>query len=619
MKNFISRNISWLFSLGFLFIYFAQTLFARNSFLQALSWVLAGICFLGTPILYRLQTRDEYPDELKKTLFWGFATGYIALLFYFIQSDWLLAKIAYAPEYEENRESLQKLLTVTRSVFFLALAGHVFLTIMVQSGLKALKAEAARNRFVRQTAAQAILFLSIIVAAMFAANKRPFTLDMTDFHRFSLSPEGRRIVQQINRPVKITAFYPFFDSIQRSVEPMLADMKSVNSLLEYRIVDPYRDKEIADEKKVNSKGVVLFESIDENEVDIDKRERRKMVFITGKADLKKMEREFVSALVSVTEKKKKVCMTTGHGEFGPTAAFAGERGSRFEEALKSSNFEVDKISPRNGFPPKVPEDCEAVVIPGLRSAFSLAEQKALLTYQKNGGGIFVLLDPASAGNPEFLVNEFDLIYKKGPVLSSIAAKGEPSVVIAVDYSSSPITSDFTKLPERARFSVFPGTGYFEKKKPSENLKSTKVQKDKQAKDKIEIDFFVRTAFRSWVDLIPNKIQDIKKEPSKAYQIAVAASKEKKRLVAFADSDFINDRFISAGINLPLAVGSVQWLVENEKVRGIVSSKWSEKRVSLTPAQDDFVFYFLSFLWPLMIFSGGMLYVRRVRRRRGQLS
>ncbi|RME92016.1 MAG: hypothetical protein D6767_04030 [Candidatus Hydrogenedentota bacterium] len=606
-QNKFRENLAWIFASGFVFLYFAQTLFEASSFWRIVLYVLCAVAFLAPFLYFLFSLRKTISIEVKKTLLWIFIIGFLAIVFYFIQSDLFLAKIAYDPAHKENQDLYKKLLILSRVILYLCIAVLAFFTVLVESGLKVQAQAEARSRYIRITAFQTVLFLAVIVAAMFAANKRPFTIDMTDFHKFSLSPEGKAIVKKIKRKVEITAFYPFFDTLQRSVEPMLADIQSTNPKIHYRIVDPYRDKDIADKKKINSKGVVLFESIDPQELDIQKRERRKLVFITSKSDLKKMEKEFISALLSVTEPRKKICITTGHGEYG-VAAFSGEEVSNaFESALISSNYEIERLDPRKGFPKEVPSDCSAVMIPMLTKPLTYQEVKTLQNYYQKGGSLLLFFDPISRANPQVFLKPYHLLYKKGTLLSEASAKGQPEVIIAFDYTSSPITADYTKLPEPARFSVFPTTGYFEKENPL-------TKKKKEKKDEPEMDFFVRTVYRTWEDIIPNKIQDIKKEPSKAYWLAVSIKDKKSRLVAFADSDFITDKYITAGINLPIAVGAVQWLTEGDTIRGIVPKKWEEAHINLTPKQDDFLFYFLVFFWPLFISGIGYWFFVRKRKK-----
>ena len=102
---------------------------------------------------------------------------------------------------------------------------------------------------------------------------------------------------------------------------MLTSISSTNPLIKFSLVDAVRDKEISDSKEVDRNGYVIFESIDTNELEMIKRNKKKIVNIENEKDLKSMEKKFVSAIFNVAYSQKKIYFTKGHGEIPAEGPF----------------------------------------------------------------------------------------------------------------------------------------------------------------------------------------------------------------------------------------------------------------------------------------------------------
>jgi len=265
-----------------------------------------------------------------------------------------------------------------------------------------------------------------------------------------------------------------------------------------------------------------------------------------------------------------------------------------------------------------------VVIAGARRSFNKKERETLKKYLLGGGKVMLVLDPSFKTDFDFIFDSFGVKYTGKKVLSEVSWRNRRGVIAATTYSNHPITAKFSKFPEKSRFSLWAGAGYFDK-----------IDKYTGDNSKYNIDFFVTSNFRSWIDKIRNNVQDVKKEPSNPFNLAMAisikvekkvpgkklkkkpAKQNKLKLAAFSDSNFITNQYIGYGKNHEIAVNAVKWLLEDEKIMGILPNKWEEGRIKLSTGADDFVFYFISFLWPFMIALSGFFYLRLRKRRTSQ--
>ena len=97
-------------------------------------------------------------------------------------------------------------------------------------------------------------------------------------------------------------------------------------------------------------------------------------------------------------------------------------------------------------------------------------------------------------------------------------------------------------------------------------------------------------------------------------MAVKSKKNSGRLIFVGDSDFLVNRFIDMQQNKELAMRSIGWLLEDEKLTGIVSGKYDDEKVKLNGLKDTIVFHLFLYIYPGLILLVGVLVVRAKRRR-----
>ena len=630
--NFFNKNLILIFLSSFLFLYLSRNILINNNLVSMTLLVLSILCLL-TPILalaFLKQVWEYFPKNLRRFLWVILSLGGASFCLYIFQSDLVWPKIFHpssSAELQLTIEGWHKFLEIAYLVLF---ASTFVLAVMFQSSLKAALSEERKMIQAKTIGINIVILFAILLSLNYIAKLRPFSIDMTALRKYDLSPEGKELIKGIDKKIIITAFYPFFHELYRELELILNHVRTTNPLIEFSIIDAIREKDIADAKKIDDYGYILVESIDPNELDMRKREKQRKIRVTKKKDLKKIEKELIEAMLAVSNEKKNLYFTSGHEETPDQGPFKNQLSTVFRNELESQNYKIKNLSTQEGFPPEVPKDTDALIIIGPKRSFVLSEQKAILDYISRGGKIFLALDPKHQTDFSFLLDPFDLIYQPKEVLSDMSAKGRPNYLITNHYSSSsPITAPFQDLPANQKFSILQGVGFFEQKL-SENS-TPKAEKSH------EIDFFLKSGINSWVDQIPNQINDqneLKKARNLAASIALDQKKpapDKKpvnpdkpnsensfRLIFFGDADFLKNEFILwPGNQYKISINSVKWLLEDEKIMGILPKKIETGRVNLTTTQDDLVFYSLVFIWPFFILVGGFFHIHRDRSKRAK--
>ncbi len=611
MLDFIKKNLSWIYVSNFLLLFVSNIFLTDYPITFRIALFLVGILFFSPILLFIFvgSIREYYPIQLRSSLWIIFSSGALFYVFYLIQLDFLLGgwiSNADSDELKEILMGLEKFFGIAYLVVLLAL--FIFISLF-QASLSALRSNVKRVNYVRNVALNLGFLISILISLNYAAQLRPFSIDLTSIGKYSLSYQGEKLIKSIDKEVTITAFYPFFHRLRREVELMLNSIATANSKINFTIVDALVDEEIARAKKTDRNGNIIFESIDPDEIDIDLREKSKTVYLAKEKDLKRMEVEFISAILSITRKKKTIYFTSGHGEYSGIGDFEEQLLSIWHNNLKEFNYKVEYLDATLGFPPEIPEDADAIAIIAPQKAFVSSEKKALQDYLKNGGNILLALENERNTDFSFLLDMFQIVHKNERILSDNSVRRENSLILTTNYNSHPIVDSFIYLKDREKFTIFPTPGHFEQDK---NLK--------KEIDEFKMTFPIRSTPNTWVDKIENNFNDQGKEYKKIFNLAVALSfdvpsadsrkQKKSRLLALADAHFLTNQFIAwPGRNYELAINSVKWLLKDEALKGLVPKRWGSGKVKLSPTQDDILFYSVVLIWPILILIMGILYLR----------
>ena len=498
-----------------------------------------------------------------------------------------------------NGETIERI-KIILDVLYYILAGTGFLFSIL---FFASEKSHIRNRYSVEPMLNSVLIkISILtfflVIVNLLANYRPMVIDLTAPGRYSLSQSGKTIIGNIKSKVEVVAFYPYFHDFQREVELMLKSIQSANPLISYQIADAARDREIADEFTTDRNGWIVFRTERSNYVDPRNRYNERKVSIAASDDLRRMERDFTTALLAITSEQKKVYFTRANGEITVNGPFNESTVSRFDDSLRQANYSISETNPKMGYPPEVPADADVLVMLNPTRNFPVELEKSILNYLKNGGKVFLTLEPDAKIDLKWLESEFGVQYNHVKLQSELFLKPDKSQIVATSFAPHPVTSSLINLPETDRFLMFAGSGSFS---ASSNKKSDAIP--------VKVDFPVLTDPRTWdVTKNENSIRNL----VTTIEIKTIQENRKGKLIIFGDSDFIRNSAKDYGRNTEIALNAMNWLSDDDRVSALIPPVFNETRVNMQGYRDNLVFYFLIYLWPALIFTLGVVY-RKLRR------
>ncbi len=219
--------------------------------------------------------------------------------------------------------------------------------------------------------------LSVAVAFAMIALKFDHQFDLTKEKRHSLSEQSISVLQSLEKPVKITAF--FTDDAQETkatFEALTENMMLQTDQLSIEIYDPIQNNVIASQYVPLSPYGTVFLELGQ--------ERQK---IEGNFS----EEKLIGSLVQfVSGKKHTICFTVGHGEM-KINDYENQAGlGLFVNAMLGQNYQERLISlvKEKG----IPNECEVAIIAGPMEDFLNFELEMLSAHVKSGRHLIVVLD-----------------------------------------------------------------------------------------------------------------------------------------------------------------------------------------------------------------------------------
>jgi ABC-type uncharacterized transport system involved in gliding motility auxiliary subunit len=452
-----------------------------------------------------------------------------------------------------------------------------------------------------------LVALAIVVAVNYLSSRQNRRWDLTANQQYSLSEQSVRVLQSLEGPVTFTAFDRQTD-LDR-FRPRLEEYAYNSDQVTVRYIDP-------DQRPVEARE---YDVMTYGEVVVDYMGRRERT-------TSDTEQDITNALIkAVSAMDRKVYFLQGHGEKEPNRT---ERDgySAASEALRRDNYQVERLVLAQQ--DEVPDDATVVLIAGPTSDLLPAEVEALRQYLARGGKLMAMLDPPIGGqsspmpNLEALLHEWGVELGDNIVVDLSGATNDPSIAVAAAYQSHAITDRFELLTiyPLAR-SVNPVTGGVNGRIPQP---------------------FVETSRQSWAESdVASLGADTPPEPQTesgdlmgpvTVGVAVSAPVEETpaagtetgddteaettpaddgalqpetRIVVFGDSDFPTNAYGGIPGNHNLFANAISWLGQQENLIAVRPVQAEDRRVIMTPRQQQLVFLTSILVVPALVFGAGV--------------
>jgi len=454
-----------------------------------------------------------------------------------------------------------------------------------------------------------LVFAGILGAVNYLASRQNKRWDLTANQVYSLSEQTIKVLQNLDAPVKMTAFdqEQALDGYRDRLE--VYSYHSSNVTTEF--VDPVKNPIRAKAAEITSLGTIVIEYKDRTER-------------VSSSD----EQAIANALIkAVTGAAKKVYFTQGHGE-KDTANSDRAGYSAISSALGSDNYGVDKVVLAQAR--EVPADASVIVIAGPQTDFLQPEIDAIKTYVAKGGKVLALIDPPE--DPTRTTPVLDgFLHDWGFNVGNnivVDASGigqllgtDASVPVAASYPSHPITTNFqlmTAYPLARSVDAVEGG-------VDGHTPQSLVQTSPQSWAEADIAGLAKSDGR--VELNADKgdkagpislgaavsapatdapaTPEAKPETPAGQTPEQAPPKPESRIAVIGDSDFASNGILGVQGNRDFFVNTVNWLAQQENLIAIRPREPEDRRLTLTAFSNRVILWLSVFILPGLVFAAGI--------------
>ena len=417
--------------------------------------------------------------------------------------------------------------------------------------------ETVQTRSFVHGGSSAILVALAVAAAVSGyalAKKHDHTWDLTRERSFTLSDHTVRVLEGLEEPVEVMAFFRKDAQALKELSNLLDRMREHTDQLDVQYIDPLRKPRLAEEHDITSeRGTVILRRPDGK---------------TQRLDVEHTEEVLIQKLVLLeSQVEHRICWALGHGEPDPDDEF-NDRGLGVAVIeLEELNYQVTRqMMPTTGIDPA----CEALVVARPNLDWNEQELELLAAYLGGGGRVLMLLEPDASPVLAEELERYGMRLRPDVVLDNnrenqLMGVDDPTVVVlhGPNLLSHPITANL------AAAVVLPIARSVEPIGDAEGLRAQAV---------------IQTSFQAWGEIgdggptqmptptpglelvgeVPVMAVSVVQDPS-VLQVEAEefTAKPGGRLVVIGDADFAANGYIQLGNNRDLWLNAIAWLVEEE--------------------------------------------------------
>ena len=486
-----------------------------------------------------------------------------------------------------------------------------------------------RGRYGFNTTMALIAFIALAVLVnwlLFWLAGRPdpqgwLRVDTTATKQFILADQGLKILEQLEDPVKVTAFFTLNSADEanawRVTEDLLSEFRRRSNRVsfEYELIDPELRPNVATELGATQFPALAVENLTT---------RRTEVLIGGDPRISPdvfSEQQIITGLLVVNQiEQKTVAFVSGHSERDITSLANTREGFGLAaSALSRENYQVLNITLQElgsviqaGDPTLLPA---VLVFAGPTDELLGIDLQALGAYAQLGGDILFMLEPDQV--PE----SFGAFLAQYGVALGSGQLVDTASFVAPNPSFLQLKSTNGQLPPHTittNFDVLymPGTAFV-----GPAVEPAAIPLTDEGRPYVFFEILGLTTLNSWAETNPEVIQ-FAPEEDVAGPLSVALAIEaisdlntqpfrqdgeyvETNMVVIGDTDFASNQYIANAKNGDLLVNSVNWLAEDYELISIRPKLRSFRELVLTSRERDLVRWTGWLLMPSLVGLAGI--------------
>jgi ABC-type uncharacterized transport system involved in gliding motility auxiliary subunit len=435
----------------------------------------------------------------------------------------------------------------------------------------------------------ALLFIGIIGMLAWLSTQYVYQADWTSGARNTISDDTRRLLDDMQHPVSISAFVHDDELLHNQIKDLIGSYQRFKDDITLEFINPDKEPARVRELGIASGGEIIIRYLERSE------------------NIQTLsEQQLSNALLRLSRQDERwIAFLSGHGERQPGGDTNYGLGI-FTRELERKGLNVQTVNLAES---AIPSNANLLVLASPHVDLLPGEVDKLLRYVEKGGNLLWLTEPGGLHGLEPLAEQLDISLLPGTVVdanSQMFGIENPTFVVVTGYPRHEITSEMSAV------SVYPEAAALE-------------INDSGTWDTIPL---LTTLERAWTELgdIAGEIQfdlDTDERPG-PLDIGVALTRPRtddsgaslpvQRIIVIGDGDFLSNTYLGNAGNLGLGLNMVQWLSHDDAALNIrIKSAPDTGLVLGKVAQAVIGLGFLLGLPLLLLASGILIWLLRRRR------
>ncbi|MEO5769691.1 MAG: GldG family protein [Polyangia bacterium] len=259
----------------------------------------------------------------------------------------------------------------------------------------------------RVNASNAAIYLLMVLGIVVAINligTRVFgRLDLTDARVYTLSPASKDIVRNLPDYMTVKLYVseglpPEMKSTSRYVRDLLDEYRSNSKgKLRFEAADPASDKKVEEEAGTCGVRKLQVQKLEDTKFEVGAYYLGMCLQYNGQNEAigeivgaEGLEYQVSSLIKRMTQRKRKLALTTGHGELDLNQGF------QTLQHVLSQEFETTTVNPSTT---AIADDVDALLVGGPKQAFDEKGRKEIDSFLMKGKGVIFLVDGMVMSSP----------------------------------------------------------------------------------------------------------------------------------------------------------------------------------------------------------------------------
>lgn len=431
-----------------------------------------------------------------------------------------------------------------------------------------------------------VILLAVVTAlAAYLAHQYRYEKDVTRAARNTLSAATLGALQQMQGPLRVTAYALRQDAggsnVHRMLEERVRNYQRAKRDLELRLVDPREQPKVAAEAGLRTPNALVIEY-----------QRRSEQIALSDFN----EQNFANALLRLLRGANSLVLwMDGHGERKLDGVANHDLGS-FGQQLREKGFSTSSIN--LGLAQEVPANAALLVVTHPQVELQAGEVDKLLSYVDRGGNLLWLIDTEPLRGLQPLAEKLGLVLTPGTVIDPALPprKGPPVFAVAANYARHPVAGTLqynTLFPHSRQIGADDGSGW-------------------------RVTPLIDVAPRGWVEtgmLDAKATFDKSRDFPGPVNIATALERtvgdREQRVIVVGTGHFLSNSFIGNGGNLALGVSMMNWLAGEDALVTIEPRPAADTRLEVGTMHLYAIAVIVLLLLPLIFtVTGGVVWWRR---------